>query len=136
MEIRVYQRADDEINLMKIIENEGKDWSSYTSPEGAVKYKAALENSITYVAYEGETLCGYSRSIDDCGFCIYICDLLVMCGHRGKGIGRKLMECIYEDYPKHELYVMSDVDEYYQKQGYRREGSIFGVTNRNIAKNM
>ena len=133
MEIRLYRKTEDEEKLMKMIEDEGEDWSEYTSSAGAVKYKAALENSITYVAYEGDLLCGYSRSIDDCGFYIYVCDLLVMPMHRGKSIGRKLMECIYEDYPEYEVYVMSDVDEYYQKQGYRREGSIFEVTNKNKA---
>ncbi len=96
MEIRLYRKTEDEEKLMKMIEDEGEDWSEYTSSAGAVKYKAALKNSITYVAYEGDLLCGYSRSIDDCGFYIYVCDLLVMPGHRGKSIGRKLMECICE----------------------------------------
>jgi hypothetical protein len=41
------------------------------------------------------------------------------------------MECIYQDYPNHTVYVMSDVDGYYQKQGYIREGSIFEVINSN-----
>lgn len=37
-------------------------------------------------------LCGYSRSLDDFGEYIYVCDFLVMPAYRGKGIGRKLME--------------------------------------------
>jgi len=37
------------------------------------------------------------------------------------------MECISKDYPDQNVYVMSDVDEYYEKQGFRREGSIFEV---------
>lgn len=31
------------------------------------------------------------------------------------------MECIYEDCPEQIEYVMSDVDEYYEKHGFRRE---------------
>jgi len=38
------------------------------------------------------------------------------------------MECIYEDYPDRIVFVMSDIDEYYKKLGYKREGSIFEVT--------
>ena len=38
------------------------------------------------------------------------------------------MECIYTDYPNHIVYVMSDVDEYYKKLGFKREGSIYQVT--------
>ena len=131
MYIRAYNKDEDEDKLMKMIEDEGEEWLCYFADDVSDKYKLALDNSITYVAYEGEVLCGYSRSIDDCGFYIYVCDLLVMPRYRGRNIGRKLMECIYTDYPDHIVYVMSDVDEYYKKQGYKYEGSIFQVTNIN-----
>ncbi len=94
----------------------------------SAKYKAALQNSITYVAYENDEICGYSRSLDDCGFYIYVCDLLVRKKYRGREIGRKLMECIYKDFPDRIVYVMSDADGYYVKLGYRREVSVFEVT--------
>ncbi|GAB6089394.1 GNAT family N-acetyltransferase [Spirochaeta dissipatitropha] len=131
MEIKRYNKNRDEDKLMRMIEDEGEDWSCYSAPENSPRYRAALENSITVVAYEGEELCGYSRSIDDCGFYIYVCDLLVMPKHRGKNIGSQLMECLYSDYPECIVYVMSDVDEYYRKQGYVREGSVFEVRRRN-----
>ncbi|MGI6575180.1 MAG: GNAT family N-acetyltransferase [bacterium] len=127
MEIRKYQKELDEEKLMSLIKGEGREWSCYWADEFSAKYKAALNNSITYVAYEGHVLCGYSRSIDDCGFYIYVCDLLVKSGYRGKNIGRMLMECIYKGYPDRIVYVMSDVDNYYEKQGFSREGSIFEV---------
>ena len=125
MDIRAYIKAKDEKKLMDMIQNE-EGWT-YADENTSEKYKLALEHSLTYVAYEGDVLCGYSRSIDDCGFYIYVCDLLVMPSHRGRDIGRKLMECIYSDFPNHVVYVMSDVDKYYEKQGYKREGSIFIV---------
>jgi len=50
-----------------------------------------------------------------------------MPAYRGKEIGRKLMECIYKDYPNQVVYVMSDVDGYYEKVDYKRIGSIFEV---------
>lgn len=127
MMIRKYCKEDDEEKLMKLLENEGEEWSCYWAKDVADKYQAALANSITYVVYEGDILCGYSRSLDDCGFYIYVCDLLVMKEQRGKGIGRELMECIYKDYPDQIVFVMSDVDEYYKKLGYRREGSVYQV---------
>ena len=91
------------------------------------KYKIALEKSITYVAFQSNNLCGFSRSLDDCGLYIYVCDLLVISKYRGKGIGKKLMECIYHDYPDSTVYVMSDINEYYKKINYKNEGSIFEV---------
>lgn len=126
MNIRKYNKALDESKLMKIIEDE-EGWD-YANEGMSDKYKLALENSITFVAYEGEVLCGYSRSIEDFETYVYVCDLLVMPTYRGNEIGKKLMECIYHDYPNRIVYVMSDVDKYYEKIGYKREGSIFEVT--------
>ena len=131
MRIRAYNKDEDEDKLMKMIEAEGKEWACYSDESVSDKYRLALDNSITYVAYEGDRLCGYSRSIDDCGFYVYVCDLLVTPMYRRRNIGRKLMECIYTDYPNHIVYVMSDVDEYYKKQAYKREGSIYEVTKEN-----
>lgn len=132
MEIRKYRKEKDEDKLMEIIRLEGEEWKDYSASEVANKYKKALENSITYVAYEKEQLCGYSRSINDNDYYIYVCDLLVTPKYRGKSIGRSLMECIYNDYADvFSVLVMSDVDEYYRKQEYKREGSIFKVINRN-----
>ena len=108
--------------MQMILEEEGWD---YADAGLADKYKVALERSITYVAYKDDVLCGYSRSLEDFGTYIYICDLLVKPDCRGEETGRKLMECIHLDYPKHIVYVMSGVDGYYEKLGYKRVGSIF-----------
>jgi ribosomal protein S18 acetylase RimI-like enzyme len=129
MRIRTYNRSEDEDKVMVMIEAEGAEWACYSDDNVSDNYRLALEKSITYVAYEGDSLCGYSRSIDDCGFYVYICDLLVKPRYRKRKIGRKLMERLNTDYPNHEVFVMSDIDEYYQKQGFKREGSIYKVTN-------
>lgn len=125
MLIRKYNKLTDEVKLMKMIQDE--DGWDYAHVSMANKYKKALESSVTYVAYQEDMLCGYSRSLDDCGFYIYVCDLLVKPDYRGKGIGRKLLESIVKDYPNQVVYVMSDVDEYYEKIDYKRIGSIFEV---------
>lgn len=125
MLIRKYDKFRDENKLMKMIGDEDR-WD-YANEAMSEKYKKALEFSITYVAYQDDVLCGYSRSLDDYGFYIYVCDLLVKPDFRGMGIGRKLMECLYKDYPNQAVYVMSDVDEYYEKVNYKRIGSIYEV---------
>lgn len=128
MQIRKFQKEDAD-NIMKIIELEGEEWKEYSAPECQEKYKKALANSITYVAYEKDELCGYSRSINDNDYYIYVFDLLVTPKHRGKKIGSALMECIYKDNPEiMAVFVTSDVDAYYKKQGYEIEGTVFQVT--------
>lgn len=121
--IRKYDPIRDYEPLMAIIKREGEEWSDYLKPN----YKIALEASMTYVAESDGELCGFSRSISDSGIYIWVIDLLVDNSFRGHSIGRKLMECLLADFPNQEAYVMSDVDEYYQKLGYKREGSIFQV---------
>jgi ribosomal protein S18 acetylase RimI-like enzyme len=126
MEIRTYSEAD-EARLFEMIRDEGDEWESYYGEATIEKYKKALRNSLVYVAYEDGVLCGYVRCRDDDGFGVYVYDLLVKKARRGHSIGRKLMEKVCADYPETVVYVMSDVDGYYEKQGYRREGSIFKV---------
>jgi len=127
MKIRKYNPLTDFDDLMDVIKSEGEEWSCYSSDTVIEKYRNSLEKSITYVAYSGDVLCGYSRSIDDFGFYIYVCDLLVHKQYRGNNIGRQLMECLLEDFPGQRIYVMSDVDDYYKKLGYQYEGTIFEV---------
>ncbi len=117
----------DEPALFALLENEGPEWGDYWEEQNRPKYKAALENSIVYAAYAGDTLCGYCRCRDDDGYGVYIYDLLVDKHHRGKQIGQQLMAQVCADFPGDAVYVMSDVDGYYEKQGFRREGSIFEV---------
>ena len=129
MVIRGYKNVEDEDKLMEMIRAEGEEWACYSDKKYSNNYKIALNKSITYVAYDGSNLCGYSRSINDCGFYIYICDLLVKPKYRRNQIGKQLMECVLQDYPEQLVYVMSDVDEYYRGLEYKQEGTIFEVRN-------
>lgn len=124
MEIKAYVETDN-IQLFDMMREQGEDWSCYYSDTD--KYRLALRHSSTYVAYEGDVLCGYVRCRDDDGLGIYIYDLLVRRAFRGHAIGRRLMERVCEDHPEADVYVMSGVDGYYEKLGYNREGSIFKV---------
>ena len=127
MNIRRYNPSNDFNQLLDILISEGEEWSCYSSDTSQMKYAKALDNSITFVAIEDGNVCGYSRSIDDNGFCINVCDLLIHKIHRGTDIGRQLMEVLIDEYPGYEVYVMSDVDPYYEKLGYKNEGTLFRV---------
>jgi len=124
--IRRYETKD-ENKLFALIEWEGEEWKDYWRGAGRTKYKRALANSINYVLFEEDELCGYARCRDDDGYGIYVYDLLVDQKHRGKEYGRLLMEQVCRDFPNDTVCVMSGVDTYYKKSGYEREGSIFTV---------
>lgn len=126
MEIKKYSE-EDEAKLFEVIRSEGEDWECYYGETGIEMYKQALKNSLTYVACEGEVVCGYARCRDDDSFGVYIYDLLVQKEYRGHSVGRKLLERVWADYPEAFVYVLSGADGYYEKLGYHREGSIFAV---------
>jgi len=123
IQIRKYEHPRDYEALLELIKSEGDEWKEYLLP----KYEAPLKNSITYVAFADEMLCGYVRSIDDYGMYIWVVDLLVHQKYRGHSIGQRLMEYTSANFPGQDTYVVSDVDEYYEKLGYQKEGSVFKV---------
>lgn len=123
IEIKKYNHSEEYHRLLKVIKSEGEEWKEYFNS----KYQEVLKHSITYVAYIDNELCGYSRSINDHGLYLLVIDLLVAKKHRGHSIGRKLLEILSTNYPNQDIFVLSDVDGYYQKIGYRKEGSIFKI---------
>jgi len=126
MEIKRYSKAYESL-LFDLLVNEGDDWSDYHGAAGRDKYIKALETSITYIACDETLVCGYVRCREDDGFGVYIYDLLVRKSYRGRQIGKSLMERVCHDFPDQPVYVMSDIDPYYEKLGYRKEGTIFVV---------
>lgn len=126
MIIKKYGKADESL-LFDLLVDDGDEWSDYHGSAGRDKYIKALESSITYIACDETLVCGYARCREDDGFGVYIYDLLVRKTHRGKQIGKALMERVCRGFPDQPVYVMSDADPYYEKLGYRREGSIFKV---------
>lgn len=122
--IRNYVESSDYSQLTKLIESEGDEWKEYLKPN----YKKALVNSITFVAFVDDHLCGFCRAINDSDLFIWIIDLLVDKNFRGLSIGKQLMERIAEEHPNNDVYVMSDVDSYYEKCGYQKAGSIYKIS--------
>lgn len=116
-----------ETMLFDLLIDEGDEWRDYHGPVGRSKYIKALESSATYIAYDDNLVCGYVRCREDDGFGVYIYDLLVRKSYRGRNIGKSLMERVRQDFPDQPVYVMSDVDQYYEKLGLNRVGSIFEI---------
>ena len=117
MLIRRYTPRD-EPALFRLLTEAGPDWFEYAFEPGRTRYVRALGHSVTYLALEEPDVIGYARCREDDGFGIYVCDLLVAMPYRGRQIGRLLMEQACADYPDQTVYVMSDVDGYYERLGY------------------
>ncbi len=68
--------------------DEGDEWSDYHGSAGRDNYIKALESSISYIVYDGTTVCGYVRCREDDDFGVYIYDLLVRKSYRGNQLER------------------------------------------------
>lgn len=125
MEIREYTPSDIEL-LFQLMEQEGEEWADYFTEIGRLQYIDALNQaSEVLVAVVDEEIVGFIRAIGS--FTIYIDDLLVDKRHRGQGLGKKLIDGICEKFPEKGVYVMSDVDDYYHKLGYKNAGTLFEI---------
>ena len=53
----------------------------------------AIGNSIVFGIYKGGAQVGLARVVSDKATFAWICDVFVLPGHRGQGLGKWLMEC-------------------------------------------
>jgi GNAT superfamily N-acetyltransferase len=121
--IRSYDKTDNDA-FFAMIEKEGGEWEGYINAKGRPMYERALRTSQVFLAFDEGLLAGFVRVRDDDGFGVYVYDLLVLGPHRGKAIGKALLDHVrmtFEDAP---FYVMSDADGYYEKLGYKKIGSV------------
>ncbi|WP_265456971.1 GNAT family N-acetyltransferase [Enterococcus sp. HY326] len=126
MKIRRYQETDIQ-ELFALMTREGEEWT-YNSEESAEKYELCMSRSIAFVVEIDGQINGYIRCKNDDGFGVYVLDLLVDQRFRGRQIGRQLIEQVQQLHPNDPLYITSDADGYYQKQGYQVVGTIFEVS--------
>lgn len=54
----------------------------------------AIENSLNFGLFEGERQVGFARAITDRAWYAYIADVFVDEAHRGKGLGKLIMEAV------------------------------------------
>jgi GNAT superfamily N-acetyltransferase len=56
--------------------------------------RRAIEGSVVFGVYRGEEQVGLARAVSDRATFAWICDVFIVEAHRGKGLGKWLMECI------------------------------------------
>ena len=125
MEIFRYKPEHEDAVISAI--KEDPSWDIFTNEKAIDNYKKSLGESITYVCYENGELSGYLRALLDDGFAIYISELFVVPKWRNRTIGRTLIAKVKTDFRYLTVYALSDEDAYYEKLGYRRVGSVYGI---------
>jgi GNAT superfamily N-acetyltransferase len=67
-------------------------WDSEGIPRGVVD--RSIENSLCFGVYEGEQQVGFARVVTDRATFAFVSDDFIVESHRGRGLGKWLMECI------------------------------------------
>ena len=125
IDIRAY-KPEHEADLIQAISLDS-DWDEFTNHQKIDAYKAALNRDLVYVAYHEMEFCGYARAIMDGGLAIYISELYVVPKWRNQKVGQFLIEQFNNEFPDLDIYALSDEDEYYEKKGYKKLGSVFKI---------
>lgn len=90
----------------------------------------SIDNSLCYGAFlkESGKQIGFSRVITDYATTFYLCDVIVDEPYRGMGIGKALLDAIYDNNEVSSLrgiLATRDAHEFYQKYGFQDGGNIF-----------
>jgi GNAT superfamily N-acetyltransferase len=56
----------------------------------------SIQNSLCFGVYKNNIQVGFARCVTDYATVYYICDVVIDSGHRGQGLGKKLMRMITE----------------------------------------
>jgi ribosomal protein S18 acetylase RimI-like enzyme len=67
------------------------DWAAAMPREVLAR---AIENSVCFGVYRGQELVGLARVVSDLATYAYLTDVVIAEAHRGRGLGRWLVECI------------------------------------------
>ena len=115
---------EDSIETDEVIElYKANGWSSAEKPE---KLIPALKNSDALVtARISGKLVGIGNAISDGSLVVYYPHLLVHPEHKGKGIGRSMMDLLQKRYESfHQQMLTADLEavEFYKSLGFERAG--------------
>ena len=104
---------------------------SYWAPDRSLeKIAKSIENSICVSAFYNEKIVAFGRVVTDQVFFAWIADVVVSPLHRGKGLGKELVQFIqaHPDIPEFlQLLQTKDAHSLYERYGFSRNGEFIMV---------
>ena len=122
----MYSKGDyhihDERNMIQLNKVESMLKSSYWASERDSKtIQTSIDNSVCFSLHHGNNQVGFARVVTDYASVAYIADLIIEPNHRGKGLGKWLMETIVNDsrwINKFQFLVTDDAHKLYEGFGF------------------
>ncbi|TGK12536.1 N-acetyltransferase [Leptospira fletcheri] len=100
-------------------------WANLRPPD---RTRKAIENSYCVGAFHKGEQVGFIRVVTDWATFFYLCDVYVEEGHRGKGLGKKLIETVLNSAEFEGLMGLlgtKDAHGLYEKYGFIKEKDRF-----------
>lgn len=100
-------------------------WASKRSRDVIQK---SIDNSVCYGVYENNIQIGFGRIITDYATAYYICDVIIDENYRGKGLGKKLIECMtrFENFEGKSVFLLTkDAHGLYEHFGFKKDENRF-----------
>ena len=95
------------------------------------RLKTVFSNSMfRRFAYEDGVLVAAGRALADGADCAYICDVAILPGHQGRGLGNELIAQLVElsrGHAKIILYAVPGREGFYARHGFRRMTTAMAV---------
>lgn len=66
-------------------------WADQRTP---AQIEKSVQHSLCFSLFHGERQVGFARAVTDYATFAWICDVIVAPEHRGRGLGKWMMECI------------------------------------------
>jgi GNAT superfamily N-acetyltransferase len=93
--------------------------------------KLVFGNSMFRVfAFDGGCLVGAGRALADGRDCSYLCDIAVLPGHSGRGLGKQIVERLVrlsDGHRKIILYAVPGRESFYEAAGFRRMTTAMAI---------
>ncbi|MEN6369140.1 MAG: GNAT family N-acetyltransferase [Thermotogota bacterium] len=87
--------------------------------------RTSIENSLCFGAYEGRREVGFARVVTDYATFAWLCDVFVLEPHRGRGIGKRLVQAVVDHPTLRDLRLMILATR--DAQGLYKEYGGFGA---------
>jgi GNAT superfamily N-acetyltransferase len=90
--------------------------------------QTSIQHSLCFGVYDGDQQVGFARVVTDYATFAWLCDLFILESHRGRGLGKWLVECIvsYPDLQSVRKFLLATRDAH---ELYRRYGGFESLKN-------
>lgn len=109
-----------DLDLIQLFLTEHSYWARTRTLE---QTRTAIENSICFGVYKGGSQVGFARVVSDQATFAYLGDVFILEEHRGKGLGKWLMDAVVS-HPELQglrrwVLATRDAHSLYEKYGFR-----------------